>query len=211
MPESIACLAPLLGEARRAAEQIAAHAPGALLVPCSLRSYLADLSAPRRVVLCVSGPPDRGLEFLRAARRRLLWPRVPTGLREAIGGLRAEPAETRERVVPSRHAVRRREPSAALLMEGLIDERRARAALLASGPRDWVVESARHVRIPARWLETLEQAGIRWCALDPIEVVALHASPALARGRSSWSRLFSRGTPVWIREPASRSPTRRRS
>jgi hypothetical protein len=211
MPESIACLAPRLEEARRAAEEIAERAPGALLVPCSLRGYLADLGAPSRIVLSASGPAERGLEFLRAAERRLLWPRVPSGLREAIGGLRAEPAETREKSVTSRNAVHRREPSAALLMEGLIDERRARAALLSSGPRDWVVESARHVRIPARWLEVLERAGIRWSALDPIEVVALHASPALARGRRRWSRLFSGGTPVWIRERVSRSPTRRRS
>ena len=211
MPDSIACLAPRLVEARRAAEHIAARAPGAVLVPCSLRSYLADPRAPRRIVLCASGPPDRSLEFLRAAARRLLWPRVPSGLREAIGGLRAEPAGAREVETSSRTAVRRREPSAALLMEGLIDEPRARAALLSSGPRDWIVESARHVRIPARWLETLEQAGIRWSALEPIEVVALHASPALARGRAKWSRLFSRDTPVWIRERASRSPTRRRS
>lgn len=211
MPNTIACLAPHLGEARRAAKQIAARAPGAVLVPCSLRSYLADLGAPSRVVLCASGPPDRGLDFLRAAVRRLLWPCVPAGLREAIGGLRAEAVGTGEENVPARPAVRRREPSAALLMEGLIDERRARAALLSPGPRDWVVESARHVRISERWLEALEQAGIRWSALEPIEVVALHASPALARGRRSWSRLFSRGTPVWIRERASRSPTRRRS
>ena len=210
MPHSIACLAPRLGEARRAAERIAERAPGAVLVPCSLRSYLADPGAPSRLVLCASGPPDRDLEFLRAAARRLLWPRVPAGLREAIGGLRAEEAGSGDGAAPSRD-VRRREPSAALLMEGLIDQRRARAALLSSGPRDWVVESARHVRIPARWLDTLELAGIRWCALQPIEVVALHASPALARGRRHWGRWLSRETPVWIRERTSRSPTPRRS
>ncbi len=211
MPDSIACLAPRLGEARRAAERIAALAPGTVLVPCSLRSYLADPRAPSRIVLCASGPPDRSLEFLQTAARRLLWPRVPAGLGEAIGGLRAEPAGVREVGASSRATFRRSEPSAGLLMEGLIDERRARAALLSAGPRDWIVESARHVRIPARWLETLEQAGIRWSALEPIEVVALHASPALARGRRKWGRLFSKGTPVWIREWASRSPTRRRS
>ena len=180
-------------------------------MPCSLRTYLADPRAPSRVVLCASGPPDRDLEFLEAAARRLLWPGVPSGLREAIGGLRAEPDGAREIGSSSRAEVRRPEPSAALLMEGLVDERRARAALLSSGPRDWVVESARHVRVPARWLETLELAGIRWSALEPIEVVALHISPGLARRRRKWSRLFSRNTAVWIRERGSPSPARRRS
>jgi hypothetical protein len=211
MPESIACLALRVEEARRASVEIAARSPGTVLLPCSLRGYLADTRAPNRIVLCASGPPDRGVEFLGAAVKRLLWPGVPSGLREAIGGLRVQPGRAREEELSSRRAVRRREPSSALLMEGLIDERRARAALLSPAPRDWVVESPRHVRIPARWIEALERAGIRWSALEPIEVVALHASPALARERGRWSRWFSRGTPVWIRERASRSPTRRKS
>lgn len=211
MPDSIACLAGRLEDARRAAVEIASHAPGTVLLPCSLRGYLADPRAPSRIVLCATGPPERGVEFLRTAVRRLLWPGVPDGLREAIGGLREPPIRAREKARSPRNTARRREPSSALLMEGLIDERRARSALLAPGPPDWVVESARHVRIPARWLEALDRAGIRWAVLEPIEVVALHASPGLARARGKWSRWFSRSTPVWVRERASRSPKRRRS
>ncbi len=211
MPDSIACLAPRLADARRSAAEVAARAPGTLLLPRSLRGYLADPSAPSRIVLCAPGPPDRGLAFLRSAAARLLWPRVPSGLREAIGGLRELAPGRRGDARSSREALRRIEPSAALLMEGLVDAPRARAALLSPGPRDWIVESARHVRIPPRWLAALDEAGIRWTALEPIEVIALHASPGLERRRAEWGRWFSRGTPVWIRERASRSPPKRRS
>lgn len=207
MPDSIACVAPRLGEARSAAREVAARAPGTLLLPCSLRGYLAAVDAPSRIVLCAAGPLDEALEFLGTALPRLLWPRVPAGLSEAIGGLRTRPSPSAAAGAASR-GLARREPSSALLMEGLIDARRARAALLSPGPRDWVVESARHVRIPARWLGALDRAGIRWSALEPIEVVALHASPALARARPRWKGLLAQGTPVWIRDRTSRSPTR---
>ena len=147
MPDSLACLAPRLGDARRAAAEIAERAPATACLPARPRLSRRSRGASSRVVLCAVGPPDRDLEFLRAVAERLLWPPVPDRLREAIGGLRTPPSSKRDTGLAARNPVRRREPSAALLMEGLIDERRARAALLSSGPTDWVVESARHVRI----------------------------------------------------------------
>jgi hypothetical protein len=43
----------------------------------------------------------------------------------------------------------------------------------------------------------LRRLGIRWATLEPVEVIALVASPALARARAKWARLLPGGTPTW--------------
>ena len=95
--------------------------------------------------------------------------------------------------------------TAALLLEGAVDHIRTRAALAAvegagAGPRDWIVESVRHVAVPARRLAALERAGIRWCALEPVELLAVCAGAALARSVRNQPWLPA-GTPVWITPP----------
>ena len=48
-------------------------------------------------------------------------------------------------------------------------------------------------------MERLRRQGVRWAALEPVSLVALLASPRLARAPSRWERLLPRATPVWIR------------
>jgi hypothetical protein len=48
----------------------------------------------------------------------------------------------------------------------------------------------------------LAQVGIRWSALLPIELVALYATPALARARRKWKALLPARTRVWIAAPS---------
>ncbi len=83
-------------------------------------------------------------------------------------------------------------PRRALLLEGTIDAARARSAL-HSEPRDWIVESARHVRLGSRALAALTRAGVVWSALEPVELVAVLTAAALPRGIG-----LPAGTPVWI-------------
>ncbi len=81
-----------------------------------------------------------------------------------------------------------------------MDQARARAALAAvaeAGPHDWVVESARHVRLRERGLAALARAGIRWSALEPAELLAVYAARPVARALRGRPWL-PRGTPVWI-------------
>src|SRR5437870_1074758 len=167
MPEPIACVSASLGESLGAARQIAGRLPGLALRPCSLARYLGDPDAPRRIVLCAAGRSrTEDLGFLQSAAARLLWPAPPDDFRDAIGGLRTRPSP------PSRPAGRTppasRAPealAAALLMEGRIDAARARKALRSPAPRDWIVESVRHVRIGGPGLDGLARAGVRWSAL----------------------------------------------
>ncbi len=72
---------------------------------------------------------------------------------------------------------------AALLLEGRVDPARMRSVLAsASGvPRDWIVESPCHVALSATWARALARAGVRLSTLEPVELVAVYAAPALAR------------------------------
>ena len=75
--------------------------------------------------------------------------------------------------------------------------RRARSAL-AGDARTWIVRKATDVRLDARELAFLSSAGVRWAALSPIRVVAVAATPGLARARARWKRLVPPGAAVWV-------------
>lgn len=169
------------------------------MAPFSEASYLAAPAAPRRIVLCPPGVSVAGdLAFLERVAARLLWPAPPARMADAIGGIRGEemPAPPRSR---GASAGPRRARGPALLLEGTVDAARARAALRASPTRDWIVESAVRVRLTTLALSLLAREGVRWTTLDPIVVVALYASPELARRRAAWRGLLPQGTPVWAR------------
>jgi hypothetical protein len=209
MAVTIACVAPGRRSALRAAGRVAASLPKTRVEAFSLAGYLAAPHAPDRIVLCPAGLSTAAdLRFLGLAVERLLWPAPPRGLRAAIGGIRAHGdrprrAQAQPRREPRRDAVKAAPGRvSALLLEGRVGPSRALSALAASGPRDWIVESARHVRIPARLHRMLAQVGIRWSALLPIELVALYATPALARARRKWKALLPARTRVWIAAPS---------
>jgi hypothetical protein len=200
MSRAVVCIAPTGRLSRRAAVEIAAGLPGVPLVVRSIAGYLAAPRDGRRILLCPAGnsvPDD--LAFLQRVARRLLWPAPTADFQGAIGGLRTRatpPAAARSSPVPRRAA---RGLVAALLMEGPVDAARARAVLDSSALRDWIVESPRHVQVSERLGRSLERAGVRWTALEPVEVVALFARPELARARTRWKGMLARETPVWIR------------
>lgn len=197
---AVVCLAPTGRLSRRAAAEIAAGLPGVPLVARSIAGYLAAGRDGRRILLCPSGNSvERDLAFLRRVARRLLWPAPTADFLDAIGGLRtraAALAPARSSPAPRRAA---RGLVAALLLEGRVDAVRARAVLDSSALRDWIVESPRHVQVSERLGRSLERAGVRWTALEPVDVVALFARPELARARARWKGMLARETPVWIR------------
>ncbi len=204
MAMTIACVAPGRRSALSAADTVAASLPKARVEAFSLAGYLAAAHAPERIVLCPAGLSTAAdLRFLGLAVERLLWPAPPRGLLAAIGGIRPHGDRPRRAQAQSRKDAEKAAPGrvSALLLEGRVGPSRALSALAASGPRDWIVESARHVRIPAHLHRTLAQGGIRWSALLPIELVALYATPALARARRKWKALLPARTRVWIAAP----------
>ncbi len=192
--EPVAVLAATAAEAAAAAREIAPRLPGVALASGSLDRYLRSPDAPSRVVLCVTGRPVAAARrFLSRAAARLLWPAPPADIFDAVAGLR-EPVRRPRRL---RGATARARPGAlpaALLLEGPVDAARARAAL-RSGPREWIVESVRHVRVPPRALSALERAGVGWSALEPVELVAVCTVAPLPRGVG-----LPPGTPIWTRE-----------
>jgi hypothetical protein len=200
MKRAVVCIAPTGRLSRQAAEEIAAGLPGVPLVTRSIAGYLAAPQDGQRILLCPAGnsvPSD--LAFLHRVAWRLLWPAPTADFQDAIGGLRTRGtphAAARSAPEPRRPA---RGLVAALLLEGRVDAARARAVLDSSALRDWIVESPRHVQVSERLGRSLENAGVRWTALEPVEVVALFARPELARARARWRRVLPRETPVWIR------------
>ncbi len=205
LPTPVAVVAASAGEAEDAASALLSRSPGATLVPAALAAYLSAPEAPAHVILCATrGRTDRGSAFLARAAARILWPRPPAEMDAAIGGLRApafhrEAAPRRARM-PRATSSQRSPLSAALLLEGSVDLVRARAALSAvgdAGPRDWIVESVRHVRLAEPSLAGFAKAGIRWSVLEPIELLAVYAAPSVARTvrLKTW---LPRGTPVWL-------------
>ena len=185
-------VAPVTKVARAAVRPISRRLPSALLEPYDLESFVADLEAPRRLVLVPEGRTlADDLAFVRSARQRALWPAPPPELGGAIAGLRGshdEPPGSRPR----------RSASSALLLEGEVTPDRARRAAAAAAPRDWIVERVQLVRIAAGQLDELRRKGIRWSVLDPVEVVAVLAGESLASARRLWSRLLPSGVPVWV-------------
>jgi hypothetical protein len=206
MPESVAVIARTKRLARSAAPCVRAKLGKTELRLCSLRGFLASSNVPRRVVLCAGRESlADGIAFLRRARERLLWPAPAAELEEAVGGIRSQPSPGSQPAKPRRRAARAGRVAAALLLEGSVGPERVGAALAAAGPRHWIVEAAGRVRLPDRTLEELARAGIRWSALEPVELVALCASPALARARRRWRRLLPPATPVWVRTSGRRA------
>jgi hypothetical protein len=193
---AIAVVAATAAEARDAAAALPLRTPGSRLVPAALAAYLGDPAAPARIVLCATrGPAGRGLAFLTRASARLLWPAPPADIDAAIGGLRDADHAPRRGGTARGGRLR-----AALLLEGPVDAFRTRAAFAAvenAGPRDWIVESARHVRLSGPRLAALARAGVRWSALEPVELVAVYAGAAVARSLRGRAWL-PRRTPVWI-------------
>jgi hypothetical protein len=199
MDWTIACVAPAGRQAQALAEGVAGLLPEERLAAFSLAGYLGAEDPPSRVVLCPAGlSVTRDLAFLAQAAGRLLWPAPPARLHQAIGGLRTKDG-------PARPAARRASSRAgggvltALLLEGEVGIARARVALNASGPGDWVVEAPGRVVLPRGELARLARSGVRWLALEPVELVALYATPALARARARWKRVLPPSTRVWLR------------
>jgi hypothetical protein len=200
--DRVAIIAPTPALARSAAAFLAGRLESNLC-PFSLADYLASARAPEQIVLCPSGRSlASDLDFLAAARERVLWGAPEEALSGAIEGLRGSPppgpapGSPRRRVRPVRN--RRSETAAALLLEGTVTSARARA-LSTQDAKLWIVENARRVRVSPGLMEQLRRQGVRWAALEPVSLIALLASPRLFRARSGWGRLLPRATPVWIR------------
>ncbi|HTY42763.1 MAG TPA: hypothetical protein VMH79_12890 [Thermoanaerobaculia bacterium] len=197
--EAIACVADTVRSARASARELASRLAGARIAAFSLEGYLKAPSPPRGVVLCAGGNrAPAAAAFLERAARRLLWPAPALQLAEAIGGLRGEEIET-----PGQAAGRPPGPAAperrrALLLEGVVDAARVRALSKTSAPRAWIVESPGRVRLSRSALARLERDGVRWSALVPVRLVALHVSPRLARSPKIRRGLVPPRTPVWV-------------
>ena len=203
----VALVGPTSPVARALAVRLAPRLAPFRVSTYSLDRFLADRDAPARIVLCPAGRNVRDdLAFLEDVRRRALWPRPGSELAGAIAGLRGD----HDAPVPG-HAPRwaARGRTTALLLEGDVTRDRAGRAVDSGAPRHWVVERVQRVRIPAGGVEELRRLGIRWSAINPIEVIALAASPALTRIPSRWAPRLPAGIPVWTTSapvrPASRS------
>ena len=176
---------------------VASRFPGVRLVSISLALYASNPRAPLRIVLCPAGRSvGEDLDFLREARRTILWPAPAAEIWSAIAGLRgshdAPPAS-----VTASATSRTRGRRSVLLLEGDVTLDRARRAALSGAPRDWIVERIQRVRIAAKGLDELRRVGIRWAALEPVEIVALAASTALLAARHRWVRLLPPNVTVW--------------
>jgi hypothetical protein len=195
----ICLVSPTATTARRFVTALARHLPGAELSPYSLDRFLSDRRAPARIVICPAGRDVRDdLVFLEDVRRRALWPGPGSELAGAIAGLRGEHDAPETGAAPRRAA---RGRTTALLLEGDVNRTRAQRAVESGAPRHWIVERVQSVRIPAAGVAELRRLGIRLSALDPIEVVALAASPALASAPSRWTPRLPAGVPVWTTSP----------
>jgi hypothetical protein len=217
--KSAVLLAPTASEAARAAQALAEQQRGLRLRPYSFGGFLRSRTPPSAVVLY---PGERSLgqsvEFLRRVRRRLLWPLPSRDVLAAVSGLisrddlaggfggaespplRARPPVRRLLARASAKAGRGGEGgklASALLLEGEVTADRAREVLASRFPREWIVESARHVRLSESEVEEIRKRGVRWRTLEPVAVLALAASPALARSRTRWKGLLPARTPVW--------------
>jgi hypothetical protein len=186
----LAIVAPTLRRARTAAAALTRGGRGSDVAGWSLDRFLASESAATQIVLCPPGESvGADVRFLEKVKARLLWPPPSAPLSDAIAGLLGGDPELRPRRAPARAT------PPALLLEGRVTRDRARRAL-AGDARTWIVERATRVRLSPRELDSFSAAGVRWAALSPVRVVALAATPALARSRA-WQRVLPRGTKVW--------------
>lgn len=190
--ETIGLVGATLAAAREARIAAATRLPKARLRPISLARYASDPAAPLKIVLCPEGGSVADdLAFLRTARRAALWPPPTAELWSAIAGLRGS------HEAPPSTAPGARRRGSALLLEGNLSLGRARRAVSSGAPRDWIVERVQSVRVGRSGLDELRRLGIRWAVLEPVEVVALAASPALARARSRWTKYLPTDVAVW--------------
>lgn len=198
MAPPVACLSPSGRLPRAAAARIATETGSAALTPFSLSRYLAAPRPPARLVLCPAGRSVAAdLRFLDRVALRLLWRPPPAGFEDAIAGIREPAAGHSPR---GRRARSSAAPiAAALLLEGRVGPERARAALAAKAPPHWIVENARSVCIPERGLRALARSGVRWAALEPVEVLGLCATPALAQAVRRGRPFLPPRTRIWIR------------
>ena len=198
---------PARGCARDAARRLsAASGIRAPLEPFTPASYLRSAAAPSRIVLCAPAGAANAAAFLRRWTERLLWPAPPAELHDAIDGIRPAIASPRRvRAAPCRARGQR---ASARLLEGTVDPPRAAGALDAGPPLDWIVESARHVRLSRAELAALASRGVRWSVLDPVEILGVYGMPSLARSRGVWGKALPRRVPLWS---GRRSQERRRT
>ena len=195
----IGVVGPTAAVARRFLPRVARWLPEARLSAYSLDRFLSDRRGPARIVVCPAGRNVRDdVAFLEDVRRRALWPRPGSELTGAIAGLRGDHDEP-ERGSAPRPTTRGR--TTALLLEGDVTSTRARRAVESGAPRHWIVERVQSVRIAGAGLEELRRLGIRWSALEPIDVIALAASPALARTPSRWASRLPADVSVWTTSP----------
>jgi hypothetical protein len=165
-------------------------------VRMSLERYASDRHAPLSIVICPAGADvRRDLAFLEDVRRRLVWPPPSSELWSAIAGLRGSHDPPPAGSKPPRQGSRRR---TALLLEGDVTLDRARRAAAAGGPRDWIIERVQRVRVRRKERNALEALGVRWAVLDPVDVRAVVATPALFRARGRWTSWFPRSVEVWV-------------
>lgn len=204
---SVAVVGPSSRVARAAALRLAPRLAAFRVSAYSLGGYLADRKAPARIVIAPAGRGVGGdVAFLEALRRRALWSPPGAELAGAIAGLRGEHDAVPAGPSPARSG---RGRTTALLLEGDVTRSRAAGAVESGAPRNWIVERVQNVRIPAASLARLRALGIRWSVLEPVEVIALAASPDLARSRARWAARLPAGVPVWTSsdgEPRSRRP-----
>jgi len=192
----VSVVAPTLKRARAAISELSRSWDGAL-EPATLTRFLAR-SRSTDFLLCPEGRDlSRDLTYLREARGRMLWRAPDEDLQAAIAGLRGEEVGPLSRRARQEGEGGRRR---ALLLEGVVDAQRARAAL-SSDLRQWIVESPFAVRLSARERQRLEKAGVSWFALAPARLVALVASAQLARERRQWRALLPPRTKVIVLEP----------
>ena len=200
----VAVVGPTSRVARELAIRLAPRLSAFRVSAYSLGGYLADRKAPARIVI---GPAGRlvgdDLAFLDEVRRRALWSPPGPELAGAIAGLRGEHDALAAGPASPRSG---RGRTTALLLEGDVTKARAARAVDSGAPRSWVVERVQSVRIPAAPLARLRALGIRLSVLEPVEVIAVAASPDLARSRARWAARLPAGVPVWTSsEPERRS------
>lgn len=192
--ERVTVVAPTLPRARSAAAEISRRSPGTRVWPVTIEGLLARVPAAGQLALCPQGSNvERDIAFLSRLRDRILWPAPEADLHGAVAGLLGR--ELPDSLGPVARGKPRRK--VALLLEGRVTPGHVRDAL-ESDARHWIVESARSVRLSERELARLKRLGVVWSVLQPVGVVGVLASPALARARRRWRKLLPPGTRVWI-------------
>ena len=167
-------------------------------VRMSLDRYSSDREAPLSIVVCPKGEGvGDDFAFLEDVRRRIAWQPPSSEVWTAIAGLRGSHDTPPAGSLPPGRGSRRR---TALLLEGDVTLERAQRAVASGAPRDWIVERVQCVRVRPRERDEIDRLGVRWSVLEPVEVRAIVATPALLRVRRRWAKWFA-GAQVWLAGP----------